>query len=158
MARFRADTAWAFSAAWAASVAPAFVTGCIYAVFTGSNDHASFLSALIRADRQALQITATIGVVFAIAVGFVSGIAIVLLAAPTYLVVSERFVSSPFANVGAGIVIAIISFAISVVVQNKLSPPLKGDLLFELLAALAGGIAASVAFWSVARNRGQDLS
>jgi hypothetical protein len=150
-AAIKSQASKGFVVAWMASVAVAFLSGCLHSIYMERGHVAEFLEGMGAAKRDALTAFFLVGFVAAMAAALIAALAAVFIAWPMYLAARRYKVCSLFAYLSAGIIISLIVIFIILPAQRYLDTLLPSDYLLEIISILIAGPVAAMSFWLVAR-------
>jgi len=149
----RVETPWrnALIAAWLASIATAFVSGCSYSFFMEHGYVADYVMAIAKGDRSAWTVLLLVGGTTAAFASVVSAFILAFVWRPLCRLALSRNVTSAIAYVSLGVLVSIVVAAAISLIQYFSESLMPRDYLFQVVAILCCGLTASLTFWSMVR-------
>lgn len=139
-----------FTAAWCASIAVAFLVGCIFALFMG-NKAGQLLNAAVYGNKDAVNVFLFVGGTSAMAAAVIAFLAAIFIAWPLYL--ASRRLRHVTLNlyVLAGFGMALVVSGVLLAFQHVIRDFPGSGLWFEYVAILIAGPVATLTFWIITK-------
>ena len=139
------------AAAWTASVATAFIAGCVYALFLDDGYVPGYPEATGLGTWDRWVTSFFVGGVTAALAAVISALTLVFMWWPLYRYLVKRGQASRSIIVSAGVLVSLFWIAVVVAGQYGSELRLPQEHVFEAVAILFSGVMASMTFWWVIR-------
>ena len=140
-----------FAASWIASIAAAFIAGCLYSFFMEHGYALDYSKSIALGDRNAWTVLLVVGGVTAAFAAVISALTLAFIWWPLCRLLLRREVTSLAAYVSVGMLVSIFLVVIISIIQHFFQSLMPNDYYFGFAAILFCGFVTSMTFWSIVR-------